>query len=192
VFRQTIFRNGTCCALLLTFLAAATAQATTILPLSFQTLVRQADLIFTGRALNQRAEWREFHGKKSIVTLVTFAVERAHKGQAEATVTLQFLGGKIGDTELLVSEMPEFKPGERVVLFVAENGTAVCPVIGFYHGKFSVRRAASGVEEVLSGRGEPLIDVHALGVPKRAEAKSSRVLSHNEFIARIHEQLAVK
>jgi len=105
--------------------------------------------------------------QKSIVTLVSFRVQAVHKGRADSVVTLQFLGGTVGDVTLDVSDMPKFKPGERVVLFVEKNGASASPLIGFYHGKFSLQKDASGRDVVLKHNGEPLADVAELGHAKR-------------------------
>jgi hypothetical protein len=168
--------------------------STTVLAPRFEMLVDRAEMIFTGQVASQRSEWRETNGRKCIVTLVTFAVQQVHKGRAEASVTLQFLGGTIGDVTLDVAEMPSFKEGERVVLFVASNGRAVSPVIGFFHGKFLLRKEGDR-DVVLKHNGEPLV-----GSPPPAGGKklfgaagtvadSSHAVSHEEFSARIRQRL---
>src|SRR5689334_19518044 len=94
----------------------ASTLATSVLAPDFESMVRQSDLIFTGRVSGQRAEWRSIEGQRSIVTLVTFDVLGVHKGQASRTIELQFLGGKIGHASLDVDAMPKFQNGERAVL----------------------------------------------------------------------------
>jgi len=166
-------------------------QATTVIAPRFETLVDRAELIFTGQVIGQRSEWKNNNGQRSIITLVTFAVQQIHKGHAESTVTLQLLGGTIGDVTLEVADIPKFKTGERVVLFIEGNGLAASPVIGFFHGKFSVRPDASGRDTVLTCRNEPLIDVAELGQAKRRPVaqESARALSHEEFSAKIRERV---
>ena len=155
--------------------------------------MRGADLCFTGQVRSQRAEWRNNGGQKSIVPLVTFVVRAVHTGRADATVTLQFLGGTVGDVTLDVSEMPKFKPDERVVLFVEKNGINASPLLGFYHGKFSLRRDANGRETVLTHEGGPLVDVAEMGRPKRATVAATvkrAALSHEEFTGQVRDRLA--
>jgi hypothetical protein len=167
-------------------------RATSVIAPRFETLVDRAELIFTGWVVGQRSEWRNNNGQRSIVTLVTFTVQQMHKGRAEPTVTLQFLGGSVGDVTLEVADMPKFKPGERVILFVEGNGSAVSPVIGFFHGRFSLQRDESGREAVFTYRNEPLVDVSEIGRAKRQPVtqETRRALAHDEFCAKIRERLS--
>jgi len=170
--------------------AALPAFATTVVAPRFEALVDGAELIFTGQALTQRSEWRNQNGQRVIVTLVTFGVEQIYKGRASHTVTLQFLGGTVGDVTLEVAEVPRFKNGERAVLFVAGNGAAVSPVLGFFHGRFPLRRRADGTEEVLRYNGEKLGVVDEIGrVQEKAGAGTRHALSHEGFAARIRERV---
>jgi hypothetical protein len=186
-FRQTGALFCTCVALML----APSLRATTVIAPPFETLVDAAELIFSGQVISQRSEWRNIDGKKSIVTLITVGVQQVHKGRAGNTVTLQFLGGTIGDTTLDVAEMPHFKNGERVVLFVANNGAAVSPILGFFHGRFSVRKGADGRDEVVQHDGQPLIATAEIG---RAKAKgttaSKQGLTPDDFSRKIRERAA--
>src|SRR3954463_2272025 len=97
------------CAFLLFLTLAVRTGATTVIAPRFETLVDRAELIFTGQVTSQRSEWKDNNGQKSIVTLVNFAVQQVHKGRADSTVALQFLGGTVADTTLSVADMPKFK-----------------------------------------------------------------------------------
>jgi hypothetical protein len=173
-------------------LAFAEARATSVLSPNFDALVDRADLIFTGQMVSQRSEWRSSNGQKSIVTLVSFAVEEVHKGKANSAVVLQFLGGSIGEVSLEVAEVPKFRPGERVVLFVEGNGLNASPLVGFYHGKFSLQRDNSGTETVLQHNGEPLGAIAEIGRAKRVgvDAASGHPLSRAEFVSHIQRRVA--
>ena len=162
---------------------------------SFNNLIDRAELIFTGQMLSQHCEWRIIDGRRSIVTLVSFGVERWHKGTSPAVVTLQFLGGTMGEITLSVSEMPKFKVGERSVLFVEGNGVSACPVIGFYHGRFSLKRDSSGREIVLKHDGEPLTETANVGRDIQTKqmpvtATTTPALSHDEFSALVRARIA--
>jgi hypothetical protein len=108
-------------------------------------------------------------------------------------VTLQFLGGTMGEISLSVSEMPKFKEGERTVLFVEGNGTAACPVVGFFHGRFSLKRDSSGRETVLKHDGEPFTEADDAGRDlqmKQMPAATKPALSHDEFSAVVRARVA--
>lgn len=171
--------------------AASRVFATSVIAPSFDELVSRADLIFTGPVISQHSEWRDTGGKRSIVTIVKFGIEQVHKGKAGVTVKLQFLGGAIGAVTLDVSDMPKFTQGERVVLFVEKNSVNASPLIGFFHGKFSLRKDASGRDAVLKHNGEALVDVAELGRSKRAGAHALQDgLSHADFAAKVRERLS--
>ncbi|MFA5550212.1 MAG: dockerin type I domain-containing protein [Trueperaceae bacterium] len=100
-------------------------------------------------------------------TTVTFRVEEwlAHGGEpvpeepdAElpAQVTLEFLGGSSGTGEsLTVSGLPQFRPGQRVLLFAYEADGLASPIVG-------VRQAVW----TLDARGARHADGHYLSVPE--------------------------
>jgi hypothetical protein len=177
-----------CALLALPGLTASSSFATTVLAPSFERLVDRAELIFTGQVTSQHSEWKNQNGQRSIVTFVSFRVDAIHKGNAGSMLTLQFLGGTVGDVTLDVSEMPRFRDGERVVLFVSGNGEAASPVVGFYHGKFSLRQDASGREIMLKHNGQPLADIAEVG---QATSKNTLqgALSHEEFTRRVRERV---
>jgi hypothetical protein len=161
--------------------------ATTVRAPEFATLVDRADLIFTGRAVAQRSDWAVFNGQRAIITFVTFAVEKSHKGRAEDMVILQFLGGTVGNVAMEVTQMPTFARGERAVLFVEDNGIAASPIIGFYHGRFPLRREA-GADVILKHTGEPLGDVAEIGRSGQRKKPPARALSHDEFAGKIRQR----
>jgi hypothetical protein len=165
--------------------------ATSVRAPAFEVLVDRADLIFTGRAVAQRSEWINLQGEKSIVTFVSFAVEKIHKGRADTVITLQFLGGTVGNVSMDVADMPRFRKGDRAVLFIENNGLAASPVIGFFHGRFPLRKSGPGPDEMLQYNGEPLGDVAEIGQEKRASRPATkRAVSHDEFALKIRERLA--
>ena len=167
-------------------LTATHIHATSVIAPTFDTLVKQADLIFTERMTSQRCEWQQLEGRRVILTHVTFQVSETHKGTASPEVTLQFLGGTIGETTMEVTAIPKFKPGERVVLFVEKNGVNASPVVGFFHGKFKLLADGSGAETVHRHDGAPLTAVAELGNPNQ-KAFSGAPMTHKDFVARIKE-----
>ncbi len=106
--------------------------------LSFDDLVKQADLVYLGRVANVQSQWQNSASGKAIVTNVEFAVERVFKGQPIKQTTLRFLGGTIGDVSLDVEDGPIFKVGERDVLFVRADVKAANPLVGGAQGRYRV------------------------------------------------------
>ncbi|MCZ6793375.1 MAG: hypothetical protein O7J95_07160 [Planctomycetota bacterium] len=75
-----------------------------------------------------------------ILTDVTLRVEERWKGDPRATeITVQFLGGKIGDRWQWCAESPRFEIGEEVLLFARPwNGRLWTS--GWIQGKFRIER----------------------------------------------------
>jgi hypothetical protein len=163
-----------------------TVFATSVIAPDYETMVQQADLIFTGRMVSQHGEWREFAGKRSIVTIVKFEVLGVQKGHPGGSVELQFLGGTVGDTTLDVTAMPKFKKAERTVLFVQGNGVNASPVVGFYHGKFRVESDGQGQDFMTHPDGTPLTDISEIGKAHSRRA-GTRALSLSEFTSKVSE-----
>ena len=182
--QKQIARFALAFALVCAFIRPPCAHATTVLSPKFDTMVRRAELIFTGRTTAQRSEWRNIDGQRSIVTIVTFEVLGLHKGSAGRTVELQFLGGKVGDAELRVDLMPKFNVGERAVLFVENNGVQASPLVGFCHGKLNVQSDDS----IATYDGTPLNDVNEIGKP-HGKHDGVRGMSRKELVSKISAAL---
>src|SRR5262245_60377486 len=86
-------------------------------PYSFQDLVAEAGLIFTGEVMTVESRWVDSGKGRVIVTAVTFRIERLLKGQAGGETTLEFLGGRIGEVGLTVEGVPRFAVGDRDIVF---------------------------------------------------------------------------
>jgi hypothetical protein len=133
------------------------AHATTIVPPEFATLVNDSDYVV--RAVTRRVtavQQPGLHGGR-IFTRVELEVLEPIAGTPPASVTLELLGGRMGDRQLTVEGMPVFKVGDEDVLFVSGNGHTICPLYAMGHGRYPVRTdAASGRKFVTRADGSPL------------------------------------
>jgi hypothetical protein len=173
---------------LLLLLVAIPVHATTVIAPDFDSMVRRSELIFTGRVTAQRCEWRRDGGRPSIVTVVTFDVDKVHKGRAGAGLQLEFLGGTIGEVTMDVSSSPKFKNDERLVLFVETRRGNASPLVGFHHGRFNIERdVLSGREMMTRHDGAPLASVAEIGraVPRRGAPAAA--MTHAEFVGKVVE-----
>jgi hypothetical protein len=154
--------------LLLAGLAGASpARATSVIPPSFPELVAEAEAIYRGRVSRVEARRVEHSDGGSVIkTFVTFAVERVLKGPGQTEVTLEFLGGTVGDETLTVTGMPVFAMGDREIVFVQKNGMQLCPLVALMHGRYRVKRDESGAREyVARDNGMPLTNVAEVELP---------------------------
>lgn len=123
---------------------SSTARAHEVPEKSLRTMTEDADLIFQG--VVSKVEYGMAPGTESEdaelpQTFVTFQMEDVEKGRSSEgkTVTLRFLGGPAKDGRILVvSNAPLFDEGERVVLFVRDNGESECPLVDCDKGRFRV------------------------------------------------------
>ncbi len=108
-----------------------------VIPMDLADLVIRADSVVEVRVSS--AEARRGRGSKSaeragIVTDNRLRVTRVLKGARSADITITQPGGTVGSVRLEVTELPEFSPGERCILFLNAQGG----VVGGYQGKLLV------------------------------------------------------
>jgi hypothetical protein len=174
---------------LLFLLASGTAFSTTVIPLSFDRIFSDADLIFVGEVVALQSSWETRAESRSIVTLVTFDVSAVLKGQVGLRTQLTFLGGTIGDLTEQVSDMPQFKIGDRDVLFVSPERYAASPLVGFSQGRFRVQTDASGNSVVRTFQGRPLLLGLGNGLVTGLSADERGPLSLADFEALVRNRV---
>ncbi len=122
-------------ALVLLFLGG-TAAATTFVGVDERTLARAADAIVVGTI--ERIE-TVGGADGRIDTLVTVAVEREMKGDVGRRVTLKQPGGRLGSRRLWIAASPEFRVGERQLLFLSAHRDGSARTTAFGMGQFTIR-----------------------------------------------------
>jgi len=122
---------------------ASTSGVAMVREMSFEEVVRDADLVFSGIVLHQTCRFGA--GERMIFTDVTFAVEQViiHRQDSQTidqgTVVLSFAGGTIGEQWALVTDVPRFVDGERYLVFTKLDGVQYAsPVIGSFQGQFHI------------------------------------------------------
>lgn len=100
-------------------------------------LTSQADRVVVASVVSVRSEWDARH--ESISSRIELQVEEAWKGEVggDGRLTVVQLGGAVGDIEMTVHGMPQFKVGDRSVLFLA--GTTRSMVVGMGQGQRPLR-----------------------------------------------------
>jgi hypothetical protein len=172
--------------------ATSTGWATTVRLLSFEEIVTTAERIFLGQVINVRPTWQTSSQGKHIVSVVTFKVERVLKGQIGPEIQLEFLGGDIGGLVMEVVGMPQFRVGDRDVLFLSATPRAVSPLVGFYHGRFRVADdRANRTTRVLTHAGQPVTRGSAGTFGTRSVLpQSSGAMTYGDFEALVLQTLA--
>ncbi len=173
------------------------ARATTVIPPSFPELVAEAECIVRGTVTAVEARAVPTPRGEAIHTFVTVAVEECLKGAAPRTLTLTLAGGTLGEKRAAIAGMPQFKAGDREILFVQGNGRQLCPLVGFFHGRYRVLTdATTGRDYVARSNGLPLTSIAEVGsslpdparLPAVARAASAG-LTPAEFLAQVRTEL---
>ena len=162
-------------------LAGCTALATTVIPPSFDELVSRAETIFQGTVTNVRSEWIGEGAQRHIVSYVTLKVEDTFKGNPGKQITLRMLGGTVAGETMEVTDAPKFKVGDRDVLFVENNGSQFIPLVGIMHGRYHVRKDASGRDIILNNSGSPVSSTDQVGKESAAAAAGAQPMTVQQF-----------
>ncbi len=124
-------------------------------------------------------------------TLVTFSDLSVMKGEVGTTLTLRFYGGRSGDVAVGIPDMPTFTVGERDVVFVAANGTSICPLVGVWQGRFYVRSdAALGTDVVEDSAHEPVVGLTGRELVRAPAGVGTTPLTLESFRQLIADELA--
>lgn len=137
-----------------------------VLAPTFPELVAEASQIVRARVTEVVS--RKVPGPQGevIKTFVTFEVTSALKAPERSDrITLEFLGGNVGDEGLVVPGMPSFEAGAEEFLFVTADKT-ICPLVGAMHGRYHVFTAQKdGRAYVARDDGSALVRVSDVTLP---------------------------
>jgi hypothetical protein len=113
--------------------------ASSVLQMGLKQIVTSAELVFEGRVL--ASEVRAVPGQRFVFTFVKFQVLDVIKGKDPGpTIELPFLGGRVGNQTLAVSDMHMPEVGEHGIYMVSSTGgLRVNPLYGWDQGHFIVK-----------------------------------------------------
>lgn len=181
--------------LLLASLAAtgAAAQAMTVVPPTFEELVAESGHIVRAEVVTvEPFKVTSPDGHEFIKTRVVWKILRALKGDSTQTLSLEFLGGRVGTDALHVPGMPAFAAGDEDFLFIEPDTRVICPLIAAGHGRYRVQRAGAGHREiVMRDNRSPLLSLSEVSASlatmpaAAARARISEALTPEAFEAGI-------
>lgn len=166
------------------------ARATAQTPMSLDEMIVAAPAIVVATVESRRAEYEYYGSSRLIITKVTLRVEESIKGSLPRTVVVEVLGGTLGDQTLHVSHVPEFRVGDRDVLFLSNAPHAVSPLVGSNQGRFRVLADnETGTARVVTAGFEPLIAVSQVGAERTTVARRlTEALPLNDFITVVRDR----
>jgi hypothetical protein len=159
-------------ALILAILSAAPPAFGSIMNLSDEDMVRMSDEIVTGTVQTVEGRWIERDGHRGIVTDIAVLLDDTMKGgvNKNSVIYMTLVGGRVGNTLTLASEMPSFNVGEEVLLYLTQKNDGTYVVVAGARGKFEVYTdtlKAAG-SKYLVGSSDPAKVALAVTVAKRA------------------------
>ena len=110
--------------------------ATSIVRLSLEETVAQAEWIVSGDVVRTWCGWETGH--RLIWTHTEIAVRERWKGVGGATITVSEPGGVIGDIAMAIAGMVRYSPGEHVVVFLYRTPIGFIRTVGLAQGKLMV------------------------------------------------------
>jgi hypothetical protein len=171
-------------------LLSSSPSATTVIPPSFQELIGEAEVVFEGEVIDTRSRVSNVGGNEVIFTDVSFRVSRALKGAPPSVVSLQFLGGVVGDLGMRVQGVPTFARGDRDVIFAITSQPLISPLVRMMHGRVRIVRdgAAATQDSVRRFDGTPLREVSSFGATGQALSQAS-AMSLTSFEAAVRAEV---
>lgn len=179
--------------LLLAFGGTTTLRATTVVAPDFSTLVNDSDYIVHATVKSVTAEKQTGDYGTRIMTHVELTVLDVVAGHPPATITLDLLGGQVGQDRMRVAGMPQFAVGEEHILFVSGNGRNLCPLNRMSYGQYPILQdATSGQKYVARADHTPLRQTAQVQLPVGEQQaatipanSASGALSPADFIQQI-------
>ena len=122
--------------LLLSFLIPLAGMATSIVRLSLEDTVAQAQWIVEADVVRNWCSWDSGH--RFIWTHTELAVRAHWKGSVGSTITVSEPGGVVDGFTMNVGGMVRFTPGEHVVAFLYRTPIGLIRTVGLSQGKLRV------------------------------------------------------
>jgi len=132
-------------------MAAASAQATMLLPQNIEKLEAQAQTVFAGVCTSETAAINE---RGIPVRAYTFEIIEGVKGNLKAgsRLAVRQLGNDVPDARglaLHVAGVPRYRVGQEVLLFLnPPSSLGLTAPVGFSQGVFDIARGADGKREI--------------------------------------------
>jgi Matrixin/Putative Ig domain len=151
---------------LLVLIFTQTTQATSAIMLSDTELIVNSRLIVSGKVVSVSSDWDP--AGTMIWTYVEINVGRMLKGHLrESTIVLKQMGGEVNGFGVRTYGQPEFKRGERVLLYLNSGVDGTLHSAHSFMGSFTITRDSMGIEYV--ERSVNLNEVELLDRPSNGE-----------------------
>lgn len=125
---------------------ALPAGATTLIRMTLTQLAQASSTIVEGHVVAQTSRANQNHTR--IFTYTTIQLDKALKGKAPETITVEQLGGTVGNVHVHVPGTAYLRPQTQYVLFLepVKGTTQTFHMVGMMQGAFRVYRDRNGAE----------------------------------------------
>ena len=132
----------------------ASSMSAPVEQVTFKKLASSSGFIFEGKVVDVQSRWKD--DRSVIHTYVTFRVDDVVKGNVRKALVLRFLGGKVGEIALEVSDSTLPKLGEEGIYFVEQlDEPQINPFYGADQGHFLI--IPSNQQRVMTTRNRQII-----------------------------------
>jgi len=176
--------------LVLVLSLAAPLSASTFLAMSTGEMAAQSDAVVVGTVLKVES-FRDASGR-AIVTQAALRVDENVFGESPTVVLVQTFGGTVDGYTVVAHGFPEFRLGDRLLVFLKNQPDGIAQVVGYRLGEYRVVRNRFG-EDIAVPTLEPHVslltaDGHAAERPRtmRLDALKSQILSE---VGRLHRSV---
>jgi hypothetical protein len=140
-----LLRRTAAAALLAT--AVFAAQAFTLIPVRFEEMARDAELVVLGRVSAVEARYND--ARTMILTHTRVEIDEVVAGEAPPALEIAEYGGRVGDRAMVSPAQVIYREGERVLVFVCRDALDLRRTCGAHQGRMEVRPAADGSFEAV-------------------------------------------
>lgn len=154
----------------------STSEADVVLDLTIAEMAEASTAVVHGTVTDVDTAWNDSNTR--IFTNVTISVTSYLGGQGAETIQIRQVGGRVGDTEFVVTGQPRFSVGEEVVVFLEPDGSGrensfvvMCMAAGKFRVSFDQLTGERVVGQDLRGlnavpaRGRRTVRTHSVARP---------------------------
>lgn len=170
--------------LLSALFASAPADASILVALDLQELAAESDRVAVGRVVLVEPIRL---GSGMIRTRCRILVEQELQGFDDREIVVETLGGQIGRLGMRVEGAASLALGDRVVVFVKGDGTAVFRPVGMAQGVMRIEREGRRDVVTPSGVGALLVRSNERGVMVKSAGPLAEPEPLDRFLSRVRE-----
>ena len=168
-------------------IAPGPSTALTVLPATFEELVRESTAVVYGTVISVRGAWTV--DRRTIESVVTLNAVEHFKGTDTDVTTFSVPGGEASGRILIIPGAPTFRPGDSVVVFLRGQAPSMPSPVGLSLGVYRV--APSPRDGALMVLPTPVHAVEtAAAVTRGSASRAPRTLSR--FAADVRAVSAIR